>query len=76
MKIFYKILKLQSKYDFQTAKSKGTYIHKNVGQIMVLNLHLSSNDVLYLYPVFVTISQKVPELLSRHNYHTKICKGA
>ena len=55
--------------------TKGHDFVNNVGGATVLTFCMSSNHV-FVKPSFVKISQRVSELLSGHDFHTEIYKGA
>ena len=55
--------------------TKGHNSIKPVEGVMVALLPLSDN-ALYFVPGFMKISKKVSEILSKHNLHTEIYKGA
>ena len=50
MKISFTVLKLQSGYDFSNCElQRNIILYKNIVEVMVLNLCISSVHVLYLY---------------------------
>ena len=55
--------------------SKGHNSMKNDG-VMVLVFCTLSDNALYLYQVSGNIYLRVSEFLSRHNFHSEICKVA
>ena len=73
MKIFSMLFKLQCEHHCETEITKG---HKSI-KILVKLCFISAHRVMMFkyVPSILTISQRVSESLSGHNFHTKINKG-
>ena len=84
MKISQRVSKLFGGQHFHCEIFKGHYSVKNVGRVMVLFFFFfffslySAHPLMMLYICirFVKISKRVLELLSGHNFHSEIFKGA